>query len=40
MHQIMSNIGKGSGVVGFVFLVQVAVATLLIVAFIQMAQSW
>lgn len=40
MQQIMSNIGKGYGLVGVAFLVQVAVATLLIVAFLVMAQTW
>jgi hypothetical protein len=40
MQHIMSNIGRGSGVVGVAFLVQVAVSTVLIVAFITMAQSW
>ena len=40
MQQIMSNIGRGSSVVGLAFLVQIAVSTILIVAFISMAQSW
>jgi hypothetical protein len=40
MQQIMSNIGKGSGIVGVAFLVQIAVSTVLIVAFITMARSW